>query len=92
MINLKNKSECCGCNACSDICSKNAISFQKDIEGFLYPVVDKNLCTDCNACNKVCPILNSNNLKTNEFKKPKCHASISKNIMTLISAFSFIIL
>lgn len=88
MINLKNKSECCGCNACSDICSKNAISFQQDIEGFLYPVVDKNLCTDCNACNKVCPILNSNNLKTNEFKKPECHASISKNIMTRFDSTS----
>lgn len=34
MINITNKIDCCGCNACGDVCTYNAISFEKDIEGF----------------------------------------------------------
>lgn len=56
MINIKDKSSCCGCNACGDICGKHAISFVSDNEGFLYPQVNKELCVDCGLCDKVCPI------------------------------------
>lgn len=56
MINIQNKVDCCGCNACGDVCSKHAISFVTDNEGFWYPKVDKNLCVDCGLCDKVCPI------------------------------------
>ena len=58
MINIQNKADCCGCNACGDVCSKNAISFVTDGEGFWYPQVNKDLCVDCGLCDKVCPILN----------------------------------
>lgn len=57
MIQIEDKSKCCGCNACGDICGHNAISFKSDIEGFWYPVVDKDKCVDCHLCEKVCPIL-----------------------------------
>lgn len=56
MINITNKVDCCGCNACGDICGKHAISFVTDNEGFWYPQVDENLCVDCGLCDKVCPI------------------------------------
>lgn len=56
MINITNKVDCCGCNACGDICGKHAISFVTDNEGFWYPKVDKELCVDCGLCDKVCPI------------------------------------
>lgn len=58
MINIQNKVDCCGCNACGDICGKHAISFVTDNEGFWYPKVDKDLCVDCGLCDKVCPIQN----------------------------------
>lgn len=29
-----------------------------DVEGFLYPVVDKTTCIDCGLCEIVCPITN----------------------------------
>lgn len=61
MINITNKVDCCGCNACGDICGKHAISFVTDNEGFWYPQVNKELCVDCGLCDKVCPIQNKAN-------------------------------
>lgn len=56
MIEIKDKTMCCGCSACASICSKHAITMVEDIEGFKYPIVENKLCIDCGLCNKVCPI------------------------------------
>lgn len=81
MINITDKSQCCGCNACGDVCAKHAITFKTDIEGFWYPEVNKDLCTDCGLCEKVCPIINIKNLKKNDYPKP-AHtiAAVNKNM------------
>ena len=34
MIEIKNKVDCCGCNACGDACAKKAITFKIDNEGY----------------------------------------------------------
>lgn len=70
MIQIVDKSKCCGCNACGDICPKNAITFQTDIEGFWYPEVDMGLCIDCGLCEKVCPELQIKELKKNDYPYP----------------------
>ena len=70
MINIKNNVDCCGCNACGDICVHNAITFKTDNEGFWYPEVDMQNCTDCHLCEKVCPIINVKEIKKNDFEKP----------------------
>lgn len=57
MIQITNKQDCCGCNACGDICPKGSISFKTDIEGFWYPEVNTETCIDCHLCEKVCPII-----------------------------------
>lgn len=57
MIQITNKQDCCGCNACGDICPKGSITFKTDIEGFWYPVVNTETCIDCHLCEKVCPII-----------------------------------
>ena len=57
MVEIKIKSECCGCEACVQTCPKQCISFEQDSEGFRYPKVDKTQCVDCGLCEKVCPIL-----------------------------------
>lgn len=80
MININDKVNCCGCNACGDVCPKRAIDFITDNEGFWYPKVDMEKCVDCGLCEKVCPIINITNLKQNEFEKPKCYAAVHKNI------------
>jgi coenzyme F420-reducing hydrogenase beta subunit len=58
MIEIKDKSQCCGCEACVQRCPKQCISLVEDKEGFFYPQVDKNVCVDCGLCEKVCPIIN----------------------------------
>lgn len=81
MIEIIDKSKCCGCNACGDICAHNAITFKTDIEGFWYPEVDKDKCIDCGLCEKVCPELHISELKTNDFDKPsKTIAAIHKKM------------
>ena len=58
MINITDKSKCCGCSACVQRCPKQCIVMQGDEEGFLYPQVDVSLCIDCGACETVCPVIN----------------------------------
>lgn len=60
MISISDKSQCCGCNACVQICPKQCIRMQEDGEGFLYPLVDVDMCVDCKLCEKVCPVINQN--------------------------------
>ena len=57
MIEITDKTQCCGCNACAAICPKQCITMIRDEEGFLYPAVNKDECVDCNACIYACPIL-----------------------------------
>ena len=72
MINIVRKEDCCGCGACFDICSKNAIIWETDREGFSYPKVDTIKCIDCGICNKVCPIENSDSINAINAGNPTC--------------------
>lgn len=75
MINIKNKSKCCGCNACVQRCPKQCMSMREDEEGFLYPFIDTTSCIECGLCEKVCPVISQN-----EDKKPlKVYAAINPN-------------
>lgn len=58
MIQITEKQNCCGCEACVQACPKKCISMKRDAEGFLYPFADHNTCIDCGLCEKVCPVLN----------------------------------
>lgn len=53
-ILFKDKKDCCGCAACMAICPRQAITMKYDEEGFMYPVIDRNLCICCNLCVSVC--------------------------------------
>ena len=60
MIQIKDKSQCCGCMACESVCTHKAIIMQPDEEGFLYPSVNSSLCINCGLCDAVCPIIYRN--------------------------------
>lgn len=81
MIEIKDKKDCCGCNACGDVCHADAITFQADNEGFWYPVVNKTKCTDCHLCEKICPMINIDRLKHNDWEEPKVFGGYNKDIV-----------
>ena len=56
MINVSDKSQCCGCWACENICPKKCITMKEDHEGFRYPEIDEDSCINCGLCERVCPI------------------------------------
>ena len=64
MIQIKDKSKCCGCRACVQICPKHCITFVSDDEGFSYPSVNIDICVDCGLCEKTCPELNLQPIRT----------------------------
>lgn len=78
MIEIQNKIDCCGCNACADVCTHNAIAFRIDNEGFWYPKVDESKCVSCGLCDSVCPMLNSE-LGDNYRREPRVVAAYAKN-------------
>ena len=88
MIHIQNKTDCCGCNACGDICPKNAITFRTDPEGFWYPEVDPCKCIECGLCEKVCPVLNVKELKKNDLAEPVCYAAEHRNLEVIFDSTS----
>ena len=88
MIDIKNKVDCCGCNACGDVCPTHAIDFHKDNEGFWYPKVNLDKCINCGLCERTCPIIHAEDLKKNDFPKPECYAAENKNIEVVFDSTS----
>lgn len=80
MIDIKRKEDCCGCNACGDVCAHQAITFKTDIEGFWYPEVDKDKCIDCGLCEKVCPIIHSADTRKGNDDDPTSYILQNKNV------------
>lgn len=85
---------CTGCEACYNVCPKNAISFKKNKYGFGYPVINDNKCINCGICNKSCPQINAiNREKTKEVYASLAiddkvrNFSSSGGIFTLISEY-----
>lgn len=54
-ISVLAHSDCCGCRACGDVCPKECIHFEKDSEGFYYPIVAESACISCGKCMRICP-------------------------------------
>ena len=78
MIDVNNKSKCCGCTACASICTQAAISMEPDELGFLYPSVDASKCVNCGLCEKVCQFRPGYNRYTN-YETPLVYSVRLKN-------------
>lgn len=75
MIKILDKSNCCGCSACVQICHEKCIKMKQDIEGFEYPFIDIAKCVNCGLCEKICPVQNS---KNEDNKILKAYAAYAK--------------
>lgn len=74
MIALFDKKEnCCGCTACMCVCPTKAIKMESDEEGFLYPVIDKDLCIECGLCIETCAFQKGYDSSDN-YKNPDVYA------------------
>lgn len=74
MISLPNKSHCCGCAACAQICPRQCITMKADAEGFLYPELDSESCVQCGLCETVCPITVDRSDRTDQTAAFAAHA------------------
>ena len=80
MISILDKHDCCGCQACGDVCPKGAISFPSDQEGFWYPAVDVAKCVDCHRCEQVCPMLHIDEVRQHGQHNPTVFGGFHKNV------------
>lgn len=47
---------CCSCFLCADVCSRKALEFRLDDNGFYKPYVNYEQCNNCGLCYSVCPV------------------------------------
>ncbi len=74
---------CTGCGACLNICPVNAIHMEKNPQGFLYPVVDRDICIDCDNCKRICPKLHAYQGNTDS---PVCYAVRAEDEVRQVSS------
>lgn len=55
MKNICKKDKCSGCNACLNVCGKNAVKRTISVRGEEINVIDEEHCSDCGLCQMVCP-------------------------------------
>ena len=52
---LADHTHCTGCTACASGCPKDAITMERDREGFAYPVIDGAACVRCGTARRCAP-------------------------------------
>lgn len=87
MIQIKDKSQCCGCTACVSVCTHQAIEMVPDTLGFLYPKVDESKCVECGLCEKVCAF-NSDYDRSGNFTEPLAYGARHKDEQEVIKSRS----
>ena len=48
---------CCGCEACANICPTNAIYMYDDKYGYRFPCIETGKCINCKRCLDVCSLI-----------------------------------
>ena len=97
MIQITDKTKCCGCTACATTCPTGAITMIPDEEGFLYPRVSEEKCVNCGLCEKRCPVLNAQETKDEEIRfyvarakdRQVLEASTSGGFVTPVAEYVF---
>lgn len=89
MLDIKNKEDCDGCNACVQICPvEKCIDLKDDGEGFYYPIIDENVCIDCIACDNVCSYATNKKRKLERYEAPYIIGAVNKDEKTRLNSTS----
>lgn len=67
---------CCGCGACVNVCSIEALYMSRDSEGYLIPQATTKKCVQCGKCTRSCPVVHP--VKKNR-AAPECYAVMADN-------------
>lgn len=80
IISSFDSKNCCGCGACINACPTNALSFGKDVFGFIRPNIDEKYCISCEKCIRVCPYQANNEVTSATESFPKqVYAAVNRN-------------
>ena len=77
---------CSGCGACKTGCPTNAISIDRNKEGFWSAFVDETKCIHCGKCKQLCPFCFS--VQSKEAKKASLYSLAHKDHDILMSSTS----
>lgn len=66
MKEICEKDKCSGCNACLNVCGKNAVKRVQTELGEEINMIDEDCCVECGLCQKVCPQNSESSLNTPE--------------------------
>ena len=87
---LVDYSLCCGCGACANVCSVNAIMIKQDDKGFFKANVDREKCVNCGKCVSVCPFNKyEDSIKAMEECELYSYKDYDKNILSVSSSGGF---
>lgn len=82
------KTKCCGCGACAQVCPVGCIQMCRDREGFQYPSVKKQQCIHCNQCKVVCPMEQAVRDTGDDIKVPQAYGGWHKDHLTRLESSS----
>ena len=85
---VKDKSKCCACTACKNICPKQAIDMIADEKGFVYPQINEDKCINCGLCKKVCFYNSGYDVLDKHLEKIETHAVKHKDFTTRMNSRS----
>lgn len=84
IIDFIDAKDCCGCGACINSCTMQALYFSQDEYGFIRPKIDNTKCIECQKCIRVCP-----QFSEVESVKPKIvYAALNKDKSVLLNSAS----
>lgn len=79
--------DCVGCKACGMLCPVGAITYERNREGFEYPIIDANKCIQCGKCLAGC-MADKKPDKGNSGRGRKLYAARNKDKVILKSSSS----
>ncbi|MBR1638765.1 MAG: Coenzyme F420 hydrogenase/dehydrogenase, beta subunit C-terminal domain [Treponema sp.] len=82
----KTQENCCGCMACFNVCSKNAITIHISEEGYSYPAINSELCINCGLCQKTCQF--NKTIIEDAYKTVQCFALKHKDFSVICASRS----